>query len=30
MKAAIQNATPEDLEKMQEMLQIWTSTILSK
>ena len=30
MKAAIQNATQDELGKMQEMLQMWASTILSK
>ncbi len=30
MKDAIQKATPEDLGKMQEMLQTWASSILSK
>lgn len=30
MKVAIQNATQDELGKMQEMLQIWASTILSK
>jgi hypothetical protein len=30
MKDAIQKATPEDLGKMQELLQTWASTILAK
>lgn len=30
MKNAIQNATPEDLGKMQELLQTWASAILAK
>ncbi|HJU13269.1 MAG TPA: site-specific integrase [Candidatus Nitrosotalea sp.] len=30
MKVAIQNATSDELGKMQEMLQMWASTILSK
>ncbi|MEO9308123.1 MAG: site-specific integrase [Nitrososphaera sp.] len=30
MKEAIQKATPEDLEKMQELLQTWASAILAK
>ncbi|MGB6463916.1 MAG: site-specific integrase [Nitrosotalea sp.] len=30
MKSAVQSATPEDLGKMQEMLQTWANTILAK
>jgi len=30
MKDAIQKATPEDLGKMQELLQTWANTIIAK